>query len=125
MAKNHILKLMFCRKLRPHPNCVSLLGACTNPIYPLCIVTEFIEDGDLETLLRHSGQRFSVRDILSMMKDVVSGMVHLHSEDILHCDLACRNLLVTDKTFLNLGLGATKIEQTIYSQDFRFRIIEK
>mmetsp|Transcript_26263 Transcript_26263/g.36986 ORF Transcript_26263/g.36986 Transcript_26263/m.36986 type:complete len:245 (-) Transcript_26263:67-801(-) len=37
----------------------------------------------------------NVKNVIKIFKDVVSGMSHLHHEGLLHCDLACRNLLVS------------------------------
>lgn len=36
-----------------------------------------------------------MRMIIHFCLDIVSGMIHLHSENVVHCDLACRNLLVS------------------------------
>lgn len=33
------------RRLKPHPNVVVFLGACTDPEHPICIVTELVEGG--------------------------------------------------------------------------------
>ena len=34
--------------------------------------------------------------VLELAKDIASGMSHLHAENIIHLDLACRNLLVSE-----------------------------
>jgi len=40
---------------------------------------------------------------IRMIKNVASGMNHLHSENILHCDLAARNLLVTSENSIKVA----------------------
>eukprot|EP01119_Soliformovum_irregulare_P011133 TRINITY_DN2770_c0_g1_i3.p1 TRINITY_DN2770_c0_g1~~TRINITY_DN2770_c0_g1_i3.p1 ORF type:complete len:724 (+),score=172.55 TRINITY_DN2770_c0_g1_i3:33-2204(+) len=78
--------------IRPHPNVCQLLGICRNPEKPLCIVMEFLAGGSLLSLLTDLDMSKNV--ILGIARDVVTGMHHLHTEGILHCDLAARNLLV-------------------------------
>lgn len=41
--------LCFFRNLRPHPNCVTMFGVCSS--LPVCIVTEFVEGGNVEELI--------------------------------------------------------------------------
>eukprot|EP01118_Nematostelium_gracile_P018804 TRINITY_DN8497_c0_g1_i1.p1 TRINITY_DN8497_c0_g1~~TRINITY_DN8497_c0_g1_i1.p1 ORF type:complete len:462 (-),score=77.47 TRINITY_DN8497_c0_g1_i1:4-1389(-) len=79
--------------LRPHKNVVPLLGVCVSPQTPLCIVTEFIEFGSLETLIQSpiTIQWYMVFDIA---KGITAGIYHLHQENILHRDLAARNILL-------------------------------
>ena len=35
--------------------------------------------------------------VMDFARDIANGMGHLHKENVLHCDLACRNLLVSYK----------------------------
>jgi len=79
--------------LRPHRNLVPLLGACTDPAKKLCLVTDFIEGGSLETLLK-SKVVFSWKLVLDIGKGITAGVYHLHRENILHRDLAARNILL-------------------------------
>eukprot|EP01118_Nematostelium_gracile_P003395 TRINITY_DN1390_c0_g1_i1.p1 TRINITY_DN1390_c0_g1~~TRINITY_DN1390_c0_g1_i1.p1 ORF type:complete len:612 (-),score=99.25 TRINITY_DN1390_c0_g1_i1:89-1924(-) len=82
------------KHLRPHPNLCAFLGVCMDP---LCIVVEFIPRGSLNDLLLNPKFSLDFRRAMSMINDVAIGMNHLHYENILHCDLAARNLLVTDQ----------------------------
>eukprot|EP01119_Soliformovum_irregulare_P014085 TRINITY_DN3814_c0_g1_i5.p1 TRINITY_DN3814_c0_g1~~TRINITY_DN3814_c0_g1_i5.p1 ORF type:complete len:444 (-),score=96.22 TRINITY_DN3814_c0_g1_i5:82-1413(-) len=77
--------------LRPHRNVVPLLGICTTQ--RLCIITDYIEAGSLERLIR-SPYLITWRMVLSISKGIVAGMYHLHQEKILHRDLAARNILL-------------------------------
>jgi len=86
------------KMLRPHPNVAQLLGVCTNPSTPLCIVTEFVQLGNLHDILHDTTVHLKLKVMLEMCKDIVRGMLHLHSENMLHRDLAARNLLVGVKS---------------------------
>jgi len=79
--------------LRPHRNVVPLLGVCIDLKNPLCLVTDFIEFGSLEKLLR-SPYQISWAMVLSISKGITAGVYHLHKEQILHRDLAARNILL-------------------------------
>lgn len=39
---------------------------------------------------------FEESDLKNILKDVANGMEYVHSKDIIHRDLACRNVLVSD-----------------------------
>ncbi|ELR16409.1 protein kinase domain containing protein [Acanthamoeba castellanii str. Neff] len=65
--------------LRPHHNLIQFFGMCDEPP-DLCIVTE---------------EALSPATKLQLALDTAAGMTHLHAENILHCDLARRNILVT------------------------------
>jgi Protein tyrosine and serine/threonine kinase/C2 domain len=79
--------------LRPHRNVVPLLGVCTDPVNPFCLVIDFVEGGTLEGLLK-SQFVISWRLALDICKGMCAGVHHLHSEHILHRDLAARNILL-------------------------------
>jgi len=82
-------------KLRPHKNIVTFLGVCTDSKHPLCIVTEFMKSGSLWQRLQKSDP---ISDTLKLkwIQGIACGMLHLHSEGIIHRDLACRNVLLGD-----------------------------
>jgi len=81
------------KNIRPHPKVVSMLGVCTNPKFPLCIVTEFLSGGSLYDFIHDSSTNLTGAQVSEMAADVAGGMAHLHAENFIHCDLACRNLL--------------------------------
>eukprot|EP01102_Stenamoeba_stenopodia_P017980 TRINITY_DN6531_c0_g1_i2.p1 TRINITY_DN6531_c0_g1~~TRINITY_DN6531_c0_g1_i2.p1 ORF type:complete len:335 (+),score=62.13 TRINITY_DN6531_c0_g1_i2:697-1701(+) len=76
--------------LRPHSNVVQFFGVSEIP--NLCIITEFLEEGSLDNLLKR--ESFDNRQFVGMAADIAAGMLHLHKEGIVHRDLATRNLLV-------------------------------
>jgi len=85
------------KNLRPHPNVCDLLGVCTQPGSPICIVTELLSEGSLVDLFNNGKIMIDAGLAVTIAKDIASGMSHLHKENILHCDLAARNLLVSLK----------------------------
>jgi len=99
-AKNEVVLKSFqkeannMKKIRPHPKVVAMFGVCTNPANPVCIVTEYLADGNLFDYLHNSSNEVTGQTVVGLATDVASGMAHLHEEGIIHCDLACRNLLI-------------------------------
>eukprot|EP01117_Protostelium_nocturnum_P011617 TRINITY_DN4219_c0_g1_i1.p1 TRINITY_DN4219_c0_g1~~TRINITY_DN4219_c0_g1_i1.p1 ORF type:complete len:242 (-),score=30.78 TRINITY_DN4219_c0_g1_i1:50-775(-) len=64
----------------------------TFPPQPLSLITEFCERGGLYEHLRVE----SVSDAMKMnlILGIARGILHLHSEGVIHRDLACRNVLL-------------------------------
>jgi serine/threonine protein kinase len=57
--------------------------------YPY-LVMEWIPAGNLWKLLMSESISMNLKIGIRMGKDIASGLMHLHSENILHCDLATR-----------------------------------
>ena len=61
--------------------------------------------------------------LLDFAMDIAGGMHHLHNENIIHCDLACRNLLVAPKqgngyTIKITDFGLSRVtEADVYNAD--------
>ncbi|MBN3315136.1 TXK kinase, partial [Atractosteus spatula] len=79
-----------------HPKLVQLYGVCFKE-RPICIVTEFLENGCLLNYLRQRTATFHKDTLLAMCQDVCEGMEYLESQNFIHRDLAARNCLVSDK----------------------------
>lgn len=77
------------KKMRPHPNVVLYLGVCREP---LCLVTEFVANGNLLTLIRKEPINDEMK--LKICQGVAAGMLYLHEQGVLHRDLAARNILL-------------------------------
>ncbi|KAL6052490.1 CLL4A clavata1-like receptor S/T protein kinase protein [Balamuthia mandrillaris] len=85
------------QNIRPHSNVVQLLGVCVDPQYPLCIVTELMPGGSLDAFLKSpKGQQLTHPEMIRIAMGITAGMQHLHSENIIHCDLAARNVLLNN-----------------------------
>ena len=79
--------------LRPHANVILLLGVTPPP--NLCIVAEFCENGALYTYL-HGDAHIDDAQKIKFAQGIASGMSHLHTEGIIHRDLATRNILLSE-----------------------------
>lgn len=88
-------------RLRPHANVVQFLGVCSQSGSPLCIVTEYMKGGSLFDVVR-SQQEIDDPTMLQWIKGIAYGMLHLHSENIVHRDLAIRNVLLGDENVVKI-----------------------
>jgi serine/threonine protein kinase len=75
------------------PNVIHLEGVVIRSL-PLMIVTEFMENGSLDTFLRLNESKFKIDQLIKMLRDVASGMKYLSEMNYIHRDLAARNILV-------------------------------
>uniref|UniRef100_A0AAY5EFM2 receptor protein-tyrosine kinase n=1 Tax=Electrophorus electricus TaxID=8005 RepID=A0AAY5EFM2_ELEEL len=98
-ARNDFLKEVKILSRLKDPNIIRLLGVCVSSD-PLCMVTEYMESGDLNQYL---SQRpitawhvvcCSYPALISMASQIASGMKFLSSLNFVHRDLATRNCLV-------------------------------
>nr|XP_020466460.1 epithelial discoidin domain-containing receptor 1-like isoform X2 [Monopterus albus] len=103
-ARNDFLKEVKILSRLKDPNIIRLLGVCVSSD-PLCMVTEYMECGDLNQYLSHrvlldkTGPSQNIPTIsypalISMASQIASGMKFLSSLNFVHRDLATRNCLV-------------------------------
>jgi len=94
----------------PHKNVLELIGI-TSVRHRIALVSPFCELGSLDKLHKRfdMGERLFFRHIA---KDVCSGVAHLHINEIIQRDIACRNLLMKgDRTVVLADWGlARKLE---------------
>nr|XP_057910160.1 ephrin type-B receptor 5 isoform X4 [Doryrhamphus excisus] len=76
-----------------HPNVLKLEGVVTR-VPPPRIVTEFMENGPLDSFLRENEGQFSVLQLVGMLRGIGAGMRYLSERNFVHRDLAARNVLV-------------------------------
>ncbi|XP_024861529.1 epithelial discoidin domain-containing receptor 1 isoform X3 [Kryptolebias marmoratus] len=103
-ARNDFLKEVKILSRLKDPNIIRLLGVCVSSD-PLCMVTEYMECGDLNQYLSHrvlldktgpshSTPTISYPALIAMASQIASGMKFLSSLNFVHRDLATRNCLV-------------------------------
>ncbi|XP_047443918.1 discoidin domain-containing receptor 2 isoform X3 [Mugil cephalus] len=125
-ARNDFLKEIKIMSRLKDPNIIRLLAVC---IYsdPLCMITEYMENGDLNQFLsRHEpeGQfallsnapTVSFNNLCYMATQIASGMKYLSSLNFVHRDLATRNCLV-GKTY-TIKIADFGMSRNLYSGDY-------
>lgn len=87
-------------RLKPHPNVIQILGQCESPKRELGLVMPFYSIGSLRDHLygryktRSEHIKFDLLGKLFMIFDICAGLRQLHINDIMHLDVAARNVLL-------------------------------
>ncbi|ETO06916.1 hypothetical protein RFI_30477 [Reticulomyxa filosa] len=79
-----------------HPNIIRYYGFCQTPF---CLVMEYMEGGSVQEYLRHDKpQSIQISPLQRIMiaRQAALGINHLHKHNIVHRDIAARNLLMDD-----------------------------
>ena len=101
-----------------HSCIIKLLAVCTKE-EPIYIITELMKDGSLLEYLRSDDNKLKLHQKLDILTQVATGMAYLESKCVIHCDLAARNILVSEDSnrlickITNFGL-AQFLSEDIY-----------
>ncbi|MEQ2189747.1 Ephrin type-A receptor 3, partial [Goodea atripinnis] len=61
---------------------------------PVMIITEYMENGSLDSFLRRHDGQFTVIQLVGLLRGIAAGMTYLSDLGYIHRDLAARNILV-------------------------------
>uniref|UniRef100_A0A8B9PT68 Tyrosine-protein kinase receptor n=1 Tax=Apteryx owenii TaxID=8824 RepID=A0A8B9PT68_APTOW len=123
-ARNDFLKEIKIMSRLKDPNIIRLLAVCITDD-PLCMITEYMENGDLNQFLsRHEPQSPPAsnapcaiyNDLRFMATQIASGMKYLSSLNFVHRDLATRNCLVGKQ--YTIKIADFGMSRNLYSGDY-------
>uniref|UniRef100_UPI00358F8097 ephrin type-A receptor 4-like isoform X2 n=1 Tax=Myxine glutinosa TaxID=7769 RepID=UPI00358F8097 len=102
-----------------HPNIIRLEGVVTKST-PVMIVTEYMENGSLDSFLRKNDGQFTAIQLLGMLRGIAAGMKYLADMNYIHRDLAARNVLVNGNLMckvsdFGLSRGLEDDPQAVYT----------
>uniref|UniRef100_G1T1B6 receptor protein-tyrosine kinase n=1 Tax=Oryctolagus cuniculus TaxID=9986 RepID=G1T1B6_RABIT len=124
LTKNDFLKEIKIMSRLKDPNIIRLLAVCITDD-PLCMITEYMENGDLNQFLsRHEPPSscagnvptVSYTNLKFMATQIASGMKYLSSLNFVHRDLATRNCLV-GKNY-TIKIADFGMSRNLYSGDY-------
>ena len=99
-----------------HQNIVQFLGVCNldvNNLGSISLVMEYMETS-LKDFIPHNQGVLRLGTKVSILKDVASGVSHLHSQDIIHRDLNAGNVLLTSTCRAKVAdLGIARVAQSV------------
>jgi serine/threonine protein kinase len=106
-----------------HEHIVQFIGVAWTSLSDLCVVSEFMEGGDLRAVLQRwrqdpsRGNGFD-HDRIKIAVDVANAMSYLHSREpgILHRDLKSKNILLTptlDAKLTDFGVSRERVDATM------------
>ncbi|XP_069491456.1 epithelial discoidin domain-containing receptor 1 isoform X2 [Ambystoma mexicanum] len=126
-ARNDFLKEVKIMSRLKDPNIIRLLGVCVQED-PLCMITEYMENGDLNQFLSShemedkisgsacSAPAISYPSLIHVACQISSGMRYLASLNFVHRDLATRNCLVGES--YTIKIADFGMSRNLYAGDY-------
>jgi serine/threonine-protein kinase TNNI3K len=121
----HVTDLLTEAKLTAsmdHPHIVSFIGVAWDSLSDLCVVLEFMDGGDLRTLLnKYEASKHPVgvdREKATIALHVCHALTYLHSltPPVIHRDLKSRNILLNqamEAKLTDFGISRERLDQTM------------
>jgi len=82
------------------------------------MVFELADKGSLADLLHQQGSQLTVQDLMNMIIQVLSGMRYLEGHNVIHRDVAARNVLVAEGNKMKIAdLGLSRVAEDYYTSD--------
>ncbi|CAH2267020.1 jg6719 [Pararge aegeria aegeria] len=86
-----------------HINIVEILGYSWDHGSDVLIVMEYLEEGSLNYYLKFQGDKLRISHLIKYAKDIATGMDHVSAKNVVHRDLATRNILVVNKYHVKIS----------------------
>ncbi|KAI9998745.1 hypothetical protein PInf_003335 [Phytophthora infestans] len=100
-----------------HPRVISLVGVAWNALSDLCVVFEYMDGGDLRTLLDKSSTGIDFQKA-TIAIHICHALTYLHSlmPSVIHRDLKSRNVLLSrklDAKLTDFGISRERLDATM------------
>lgn len=138
--ENIICEIKIMSSVDPHLNLVGMLASCSSEFQAqgkLWLLLEFCKYGDLKMFLQENRCRLSLanpndelnnRCLIKWAHDIANGMEYLSSKEIMHGDLAARNIMMDENPLkgecpvakiADFGLSKKFNDSLIYEKESR------
>ncbi|KAF0559882.1 kinase-like protein [Gigaspora margarita] len=118
VSKEFIKELKQLMVINSHPNINKLHGITQDPkTNKFMLVLQFANGGNLRQYLQnqwHEGTfKISLGEVIDFARQITNGLKHLHYNNIIHCDLHSKNILINDRKLLIADFAlSSKINDT-------------
>ncbi|CAH8381885.1 unnamed protein product [Eruca vesicaria subsp. sativa] len=73
------------------------------------LLMEYVSGGSIHDLIKNSGGKLPEPEIRSYTRQILKGLMYLHDQGIVHCDLKSQNVMVGGETAKIADLGCAKM----------------